>query len=131
MVMTAGLKKIGVLGISFKGGTDDLRESPVVELVDIFLGKGYDIKVYDRNVKIASIIGSNRDYIINRIPHIFNLMVNGMDELLAHAETIVIGNNDSEFNSVMQQKNDKQKIIDFVHSCEEFESEKSYEGICW
>jgi len=131
MVMAAGVKKIGVLGISFKGGTDDLRESPVVELVEYLLGKGYDVKIYDRNVKIASIIGSNRDYIINRIPHIFKLMVNRMDELLAHAETIVIGNNDSEFNTIMQQKKDKQNIIDFVHICEEFESERTYEGICW
>src|SRR5439155_17544287 len=84
-------RKVGVLGFSFKAGTDDLRESPVVELMERLIGKGYDLRVYDGNVSLASIHGANRDYILNHIPHISKLMVATIDEVLEHGETIVIG----------------------------------------
>jgi GDP-mannose 6-dehydrogenase len=91
-VIEKGSKKIGILGFSFKAGTDDLRESPMVELVERLIGKGYDLRVYDSNVRMASIHGANREYILNHIPHISKLMVNSIDEVLAHASTLVIGN---------------------------------------
>ena len=75
MIMEKGSKKVGILGFSFKAGTDDLRESPLVELIERLLGKGYDVRIYDRNVNIASLVGANRDYILNHIPHISRLMV--------------------------------------------------------
>ncbi len=75
MIMDAGSKKVGILGFSFKAGTDDLRESPLVEVIERLLGKGYDVKLYDRNVNVASLVGANRDYILNHIPHISRLMV--------------------------------------------------------
>ena len=91
-VIEQGSKKVSVLGLSFKAGTDDLRESPVVELTERLIGKGYDLRIYDSNVRLASIHGANRDYILNRIPHISRLMTRSIEEALEHADTVVIGN---------------------------------------
>ncbi len=91
-------RKIGVLGFSFKAGTDDLRESPIVEVIERLFGKGYHIRIYDRNVNLAKIVGANRNYILNLIPHIHKLMMASIDEMFEHAEIMVIGNGASEFS---------------------------------
>ena len=131
MAIQAGHKKIGVLGMSFKAGTDDLRESPIVELIERLLGKGYDIRIYDKNVNLAALIGANKDYIHNHIPHISNLLSNSIDEILEHAETIVIGNGDKEFNLLRNKINSNQTIIDLVRLSELGSTEGRYHGICW
>lgn len=131
MVMQKGNKKIGVLGFSFKAGTDDLRESPIVELIERLLGKGYDIRLYDRNVNLASLVGANRDYILNRIPHISGLMLDSIDKVLEHAETIVIGNGDEEFKRIPDRLRKGQIIIDLVRIGKERSQEGKYDGICW
>ena len=131
MVIQANYKKIGILGMSFKAGTDDLRESPVVELIERLLGKGYDIRIYDRNVNIAALIGANKDYILNHIPHISNLLCDSLDEVLDHAETIVIGNGDKEFNTLLAKLNSKQTVIDLVRLSELEAARDQYHGICW
>src|SRR5262245_32412835 len=117
-VIERGSKKVSVLGLSFKAGTDDLRESPVVELTERLIGKGYDLRIYDSNVRMASIHGANRDYILNRIPHISRLMVRTIDEVLAHAQTIVIGNAAPEFRNVPRRLTERQTLIDFVRITE-------------
>jgi len=129
MVM-AGNRKVGVLGFSFKAGTDDLRESPAIEVIERLLGKGYDLRIYDKNVSIASLVGANRDFILNRIPHVSRLMVAKMDDVLDFAETIVIGNKDSEFRSVKERVRLGQVIVDFVRITDG-RSENGYDGICW
>src|SRR5579864_5298369 len=106
--------KVGILGFSFKAGTDDLRESPVVELTERLIGKGYDLRIYDGNVRLASIHGANRDYILHRIPHISRLMVDSIDEVLEHADTIVIGNGAPEFRDLPRRLSGRQTVIDFV-----------------
>jgi len=131
MITEKGSKKIGILGFSFKVGTDDLRESPIVEVIERLLGKGYDLRLYDRNVNLASLVGANRDYILNQIPHISKLMVNSIDEVLAHAETLVIGNGDSEFSSVLDRLDDKQVVVDLVRITSASSQEGRYDGICW
>lgn len=131
MIMEKGNKDVGILGFSFKAGTDDLRESPLVELVERLLGKGYNLKLYDRNVKLASLVGANRDYILNQIPHISKLMVNSIDEVLEHSRTIVIGNGDSEFASVPGRINDGQVVVDLVRIVPDRTQEGRYDGICW
>ena len=130
-VVDKGNKKVGILGFSFKAGTDDLRESPMVELTERLIGKGYELRVYDRNVHLAAIHGANRDYILNRIPHISRLMVPTIGEVLAHAQTIVIGNASPEFAGVPRAVNDGQTVIDFVRVCDSRTILGVYEGICW
>jgi len=130
-VIDKGNRKVGILGFSFKAGTDDLRESPMVELCERLIGKGYDLRVYDRNVSLASIHGANRDYILNKIPHISRLMVDSIDEILAHAQTIVIGNGAPEFADVPRRIGDGQTVIDFVRVSESRTIAGVYEGICW
>jgi GDP-mannose 6-dehydrogenase len=130
-VVDKGNKRVGILGFSFKAGTDDLRESPMVELTERLIGKGYDLRVYDRNVHMAAIHGANRDYILNRIPHISRLMVSTIDEVLAHAQTIVIGNGAPEFAGVPRRVGDGQTIIDFVRVCDSRTILGVYEGLCW
>jgi GDP-mannose 6-dehydrogenase len=131
MAIEAGHKKIGILGMSFKAGTDDLRESPIVELIERLLGKGYDIRIYDKNVNLAALMGANKDYILNHIPHISKLLSNSIDEVLSHSETIVIGNGDNEFNSLRNKINSNQTIIDLVRMSELGSIEGRYHGICW
>jgi GDP-mannose 6-dehydrogenase len=132
LIMDKGHRRIGVLGFSFKAGTDDLRESPVIEVTERLLGKGYDLRLYDKNVNIASLMGANRDFILNRIPHISKLMVGGIDDVLDHAQTVVIGNKDPEFGDVPDRLRDDQVLVDFVRVTGGRRSEEGkYDGICW
>src|SRR5262245_8895989 len=130
-VIDKGGRRIGILGFSFKAGTDDLRESPMVELAERLIGKGYDLRVYDRNVSLAAMHGANRDFILNRIPHISRLMLPSIDEVLAHADTIVIGNASPEFADVPRRTAGHQTVIDFVRVSESRTVAGVYEGLCW
>ncbi len=114
MVMDHGNQRVGILGFSFKAGTDDLRESPVIEVIERLIGKGYDLRIYDRNVNLAALVGANRDFILNHIPHISRLMVSSIDAVLDHAQTIVIGNRDLEFGQVPAKLREGQCLVDFV-----------------
>jgi len=114
MVIDSGNSRIGVLGFSFKAGTDDLRESPMIEVIERLIGKGYDLRIYDRNVNIAKLVGANRDFILNRIPHISRLMATSIEAVLDHARTIVIGNNDPEFGQIQERLREGQSLVDLV-----------------
>ncbi len=131
MLTEHGKRKIGVLGFSFKAGTDDLRESPVVEVIETLIGKGYDLRLYDKNVSMASITGSNRDYILNHIPHISRLMVDDIDDILAHAEVILIGNDAVEFRDILSKLQPHQIVVDFVRITTGRSEAGRYQGICW
>lgn len=130
-VIDKGKRKVGILGFSFKAGTDDLRESPMVELTERLIGKGYDLRIYDKSVKIASVHGANRDYILHHIPHISRLMVAEIDDVLAHADTIVIGNAEPEFSDIAKRLVDGQNVIDLVRICDSRSVRGVYEGVCW
>jgi GDP-mannose 6-dehydrogenase len=123
-------KRVGIMGFSFKAGTDDLRESPMIEIIERLIGKGYDLRLYDKNVNLATLVGANRDFILNRIPHISRLMVGDIDDVLNHAQTIVIGNNDAEFRTVPDRLRKDQTLIDLVRITDR-RSDANYEGICW
>ena len=132
MIMGKGSRKIGILGFSFKAGTDDLRESPLVEVIERLIGKGYDIKLYDKNVNIATLVGANKDYILNQIPHISNLMCKTKEEVLEHADVVVVGNKAEEFLNILDSMNENQELVDLVRICDsKSDEEKRYEGICW
>lgn len=131
MVIEKGYKKIGFLGFSFKAGTDDLRESPLVEVVERLLGKGYDLRLYDRNVNLASLVGANRDYILSHIPHISKLMEDSIDGVLAHANTVVIGNGAAEFKDISASLRHDQCLVDLVRISGAHNNHPRYDGICW
>jgi GDP-mannose 6-dehydrogenase len=131
LIMEKGKKRIGVLGFSFKPGTDDLRESPMIEIIERLTGKGYDVRIYDRNVQVASLVGANRDFILNRIPHISRLMVDSLGAVLQHAETIVIGHKEAEFEKVPQLLQQGQSVVDFVRISRNGNKNGAYDGICW
>jgi len=113
-VIALGKKKIGVLGFAFKAGTDDLRESPVVELIETLLGKGYSIKIYDKNVTLAKLYGANKEFIEKRIPHIAELMVEDINNILNHSEVVIIGNKSKEFVDILPKLKSEQYVIDLV-----------------
>ena len=131
LIIEKGHKKIGILGFSFKAGTDDLRESPMIEVIERLLGKGFELRIYDKNVNIASLVGANRDFILNRIPHISRLMVDTVDAVLEFAETIVIGNRDTDFRMVLDRLRERQAVIDFVRITDRRSDNGKYNGICW
>ena len=131
MIMGKGGKKVGILGFSFKAGTDDLRESPLVEVVERLIGKGYDVRLYDQNVNIARLVGANRDYILNHIPHISRLMTDSIDKVLAHADTVVIGNGSVEFRDIPAHLRPGQVVVDLVRIIDASSTDGRYEGICW
>lgn len=131
LIMRRGHKQIGILGFSFKAGTDDLRESPVIEVIERLIGKGHDLRIYDKNVKMAKLVGANRDFILNRIPHISRLMVDDVDAVLKHAQTVVIGNNDPEFRQVPARLREDQYLVDFIRVVPGKSQNGKYDGICW
>lgn len=131
MIQAQGRKRVGVLGFSFKAGTDDLRESPIVELIERLIGKGYEITVYDRNVSLANLKGANRAYIEREIPHIASLMASSVADVVAFAEVLVVGNAAEEFRDVPDAVRDDQTVIDLVRILPDAESKPGYQGIAW
>jgi GDP-mannose 6-dehydrogenase len=131
LIVDKAKSRVGILGFSFKAGTDDLRESPMIEVIERLIGKGYDLRIYDRNVNIARLVGANRDFILNRIPHISKLMVGDIQSVLSHAQTVVVGNKDAEFEKISEKLHPDQVLVDFVRSLESQRTNGNYEGICW
>ena len=131
MVMSGPGRRVGVLGFSFKAGTDDLRESPIVTLIEHLIGKGYDLRLYDRNVSLARLTGANKAYIEQHVPHLARLMVDSIDDILRHADTIVVGNGDPEFAAALSRASSKQLVVDLVRVSKTRTSEGTYQGICW
>ena len=130
MVLAKGKRKVGVLGFAFKAGTDDLRESPMVDVIEALIGKGYELRLYDKNVNLAALTGANRDFILNHIPHISRLMVESIDEVLEFAETLVIGNGAPEFRAALGSLRPEQVVVDYVR-VSDATSHAAYDGICW
>jgi len=131
MVMRSGRKRVGVLGFSFKAGTDDLRESPMVTLIETLIGKGFELAIYDRDVSLARLVGANKEYIEREIPHISRLMRDSIDGVLTDSEIIIIGNQAEEFRSVAERLREDQQLIDLVRLFGDRISNDNYEGICW
>ncbi|RME83406.1 MAG: UDP-glucose/GDP-mannose dehydrogenase family protein [Caldilineae bacterium] len=132
LIQRAGSKKVGVLGFSFKAGTDDLRESPMVELIEMLVGKGYQVRLYDKNVSLARLHGANRVYIEREIPHIASLMCNSMEEVLATSDVIVIGTDEPEFAGALERLREGQTVIDLKRIRKNLDGlDERYQGICW
>ncbi|MGQ7959136.1 GDP-mannose 6-dehydrogenase [Pseudomonas sp. SP16.1] len=124
------LRKVALLGLSFKAGTDDLRESPLVELAEMLIGKGYDLRIYDRNVEYARVHGANKDYIESKIPHVSSLLNSDLDAVIDNADIIVLGNGDERFAHLAAQAPSGKRVIDLVGFMPHA-SNGVTEGICW
>jgi GDP-mannose 6-dehydrogenase len=135
MIQATGRRRVGLLGLSFKEGTDDLRESPIVTLAEQLIGKGYELLVYDQNVRLASLLGANREYILNHIPHIGRLMVDRPEQLLEHAEIIVVASASTEFAELVHRLPVGKRVIDLVGLWKADERgtalPEHYDGIAW
>ncbi len=130
MILNTQSKKVGIFGFSFKAGTDDLRESPMVILIETLIGKGIQLYIYDRDVSLARLVGANKDYIEGQIPHISQLMRTSIDEIVDFADVLVIGNRSQEFEQLKNKRRDGQVIIDLVRMFND-QSDQTYQGICW
>lgn len=131
LVLDTPFKRVGVLGMSFKAGTDDLRESPNVELIERLIGKGYEVGVFDENVALASLQGANKAFIETEIPHISSLMHDSIDSLLAESEVLIIGNADPRFRAIVESSADTHHIIDLVRIVDRASDGDRYVGISW
>lgn len=131
IIAKTGKKNIGILGMSFKAGTDDLRESPIVELIEKLIGKGYNLKIYDEEVSMAKIFGSNKKYIETVIPHISSLISNSIDDVINNSELVIIGKKEKSYKTALTE-NASLYIFDLVKLFSKNEQPKgNYEGICW
>lgn len=131
IIMQSGKRKIAFLGISFKAGTDDLRNSPAVTLIETLIGKGYEVKLFDKNVQLSKLTGTNKEYIDKHIPHLSKLMVNQLSELVDDAELIVVTNREKEYVDVMLETESAAIIIDMVRLPDPVRIRKNYIGINW
>src|SRR5438309_3393223 len=133
MVLATGKKKVALLGLSFKAATDDLRESPQVQLAKRLLGEGRELKIWDDNVSLGHLIGSNRQYIEEVIPHVGSLLCPDLASALAQAEVVVIGTRGIDRATLSRQIEPGQIVIDLVNleKARRIEHNGSYEGICW
>lgn len=132
MILAQGKRKVGILGLSFKAGTDDLRESPLVRLTETLLGKGYEIRIYDRDVSMARLMGGNKEYIEKEIPHLSCLLARSLEEVVDFAEVVVIGNSNKEFGEVFSKRRSEQVVIDLVRMlADSGKSQPNYHGVCW
>jgi GDP-mannose 6-dehydrogenase len=131
-VLDTGKKRVGLLGFSFKAGTDDLRESPIVILAEALLGKGASLKIYDKNVSLARLVGANKDYIERQIPHLSSLLCNTVQEVVDGSDVIVVGNQAPEFVEALEHTRADQIVIDLVRLPIYGSLLKAdYRGICW
>jgi len=131
LILALGPGPVGFLGLSFKAGTDDLRESPVVTIVEHLLGMGREVWVYDRNVRLAALVGANREYIERHLPHIPNLMLDSADEVMRRAATVVVANADPSFREVLRSAGPRHSVVDLVRIGEGLGAPKAYCGIAW
>lgn len=132
LIRQTGCKKIGVLGLSFKEGTDDLRESPMVELIEHLVGKGYQVKVYDKNVSLSKLHGANRAYIEHEIPHISQLLTESIEDVIEHSDVVVVGNKTEGYPQISEKLREDHKVIDLVRVNDgPYTSNGHYQGIGW
>lgn len=132
LVRRTGKKRVGILGLSFKAGTDDLRESPIVVLIETLIGKGYQLAIYDEEVALAKLVGANRRYIEATIPHISSLLLDSPQEVMAQSEVVIVSKKTPPIREAILGYADGKIILDLVRVLPEGAKRPAqYEGICW
>ena len=120
--------RIGVLGLSFKAGTDDMRNSPIVNVIEALHGKGFDIRIYDKNVSMSRLIGKNKSVITSKLPHLDVMLQEDINKVTQWADCIIIANKDEAFRDA--QITIGTQVIDLVR-IKELEGVDGYSGLCW
>lgn len=133
MVVSDGRRKVGIFGLSFKQGTDDLRESPMVELAERLIGKGFDVKIHDSTVVLSRLIGANRTFISQQLPHIGDVLTGDVDEVLGHGDLIIVGSRSDEVVDAIERVDPAKLVIDLVRlpNADELRGRGNYRGIGW
>lgn len=131
-LIAQGTRKIGMLGLSFKSGTDDLRESPLLTLAEQLIGKGMDLKIFDPEVNFARLIGANRRYLEESIPHVASLMCDSTSEVLEHADVVIVGLSDTQIvNDLHSMTQERHFVLDLVSVRNAQQLAGTYQGVCW
>lgn len=130
LIMEKGRRRIGILGLSFKAGTDDLRCSPIVDVVETLLGKGFELRIYDKNVKLSEITGTNKDFIMAKIPHLQHFVYDDLDKVASESDVLVVTNKEAEFADLLERYPGK-IIVDLVRAWNDVDYAGQYEGISW
>ncbi len=130
-LITLGKRNIGFVGLAFKAGTDDLRESPIVEVIERMIGKGFTCRIYDPEVSTGKLIGANREYIEREIPHLDDLLVSSIDDIVEQADVIVVASKSPECAHLLEHRRPEQLVIDLARIVDEPIQEDWYHGICW
>jgi GDP-mannose 6-dehydrogenase len=131
MIQATGKRRIGIFGLSFKSGTDDLRESPMVIIAERLLGTGYEMQIYDRNLEMARLRGANLAYTVNRIPHISNLLNDSAAAVVDFAEVVVICTNEPEHREILGGLPAAKIVMDFARIANPSHIGNEYHGLCW
>ena len=131
MIFAAGKKRLGFLGMSFKPGTDDLRESPLVRLIELCIGKGYEIKIYDHSVSLARLVGANKAYIEKEIPHVSRLLTTDIEDVLGFADVVVVGHRSAEFADATRRALESKVVLDLARVLDTPPDEPGYLGFNW
>ena len=130
LIMAQGQRRVGILGLSFKSGTDDLRCSPIVDVVESLLGKGFEIRIYDKNVKVSELTGTNKDFIMAKIPHLQHFVTDDLEAVCRESDVLVVTNKEAEFAEVLKKYPNK-TIVDLVRQWKEVDYDGRYEGLSW
>lgn len=130
LIMAQGQRKVGILGLSFKAGTDDLRCSPIVDVVESLLGKGFEIRIYDKNVKVSELTGTNKDFIMAKIPHLQHFVSDDLEAVCRESDVLVVTNKEKEFAELLARYPNK-TVVDLVRQWKEVDYEGHYEGLSW
>ena len=132
LIAQAGKRKIGMIGLSFKQGTDDLRESPLVSVAERLIGKGYDLRIYDPDVNLSTLLGANKRYIEHSIPHIGSLLSQDCAEVIDHAEVLVVGLAGRDLlPAILERNRSDQVVVDLVGLPRASLASETYHGVCW
>ena len=130
LIMAQGKRKVGILGLSFKAGTDDLRCSPIVDVVENLLGKGFEIRIYDKNVKVSELSGTNKDFILAKIPHLQHFVTDDLEAVCRESDVLVVTNKEKDFTDVLSRWPGK-TVVDLVRQWKDVDYAGHYEGLSW
>jgi GDP-mannose 6-dehydrogenase len=131
LIARNGKRRVAMLGLTFKPDTDDLRESPLVELAERLLGKGFQVSIYDRDLQLSRLVGSNRRFAMQHLPHLSGLLVGDLDDALAHSDIVVIGTPHASFRDLGVRLRADQEVVDLAGHDATLRAHPAYEGVCW